>query len=335
MDKMSSSDHLQPGAPLSQSEMDEADDLFVSLTFGSGEEKQQSRADLKRWAGTDGRRLAYIAMQVHVDQLIDPHVATLRDRYPRHVTRVPAPTPGRPWARRMYAATGLSLAMVGAVVAINPVVSTQEIHAGIGDQASVELSDGSRVVLNTASSAVFENRIRSRALILLDGELLVSVAGSRYRPFQVFAGAARIRDIGTVFTVRRDAEKVAVAVIEGKVEVSAAAGTAPAFVDARQAAIVYGKTISRVQGGDLYESLVSWKDRRLEFTATPLKKLVEEVQRYRKQRIVFADRRAEAVRVTGGFSSADPDLLLRTLPAVAPVKVQFARNGEVFITSTD
>lgn len=99
-------------------------------------------------------------------------------------------------------------------------------------------------------------------------------------------------------------------------------------VGAKLEPAVQGDRITEVLGEAAYESSVSWKDRRLEFNAEPQHALIHELQRYRSQRVRSADPEAEGVRITGRFSTTDPDLLLRTLPSVAPVNVQFGRDGE-------
>lgn len=332
---MSTRSGQSPAGGLSQADMDEADELFVSLSFGSAQEKTEAGVALEQWAGNNPARLDYVRMQQAADQVVDHHLDELRNRYPRHPHTV-APRSGVlavQWLRSAYLSTGLMLGLAAAVVYVNPVLSSQQLETSVGEQVTVALGDGSSVLLNTNSTAVFDNRLRSRELTLNRGEVSLTVAHSSWRPFQVAAQAAVIRDIGTVFSVRSDTGKVAVAVVEGEVEISAATDRPPVRVQARQAAMVYGDQVSRVFEGAAYDALVSWRDRRLEFASAPLSSLVQEVQRYRTRPIVIADRKAEMVRVTGGFSSTDPDLLLRTLPAVAPVNVQFAQNGDVVISS--
>jgi transmembrane sensor len=334
MNEDSGATSARTAGALSQADMDEADELFVTLSFGAAHEKAAAGAALAQWAGADPARLRHIQLQQAADRVVDHHLDDLRRRYPRHIDRVSA---GRgavavPWVRSAWMATGLACALAVAVVAVNPVLSRQDMRSGIGEQSRIVLIDGTTALLGTDTAGVFESRLRSRAFTLEKGEALFTIAG-QWRPFQVTAQSATIRDIGTTFSVRRDASQVAVAVVEGEVEISVPSVARPVRVGARRAALVQASGISPVLDGAAYDAMVSWKDRRFEFNGTPLRTVADEVQRYRQARITFADHAAAAVRVTGGFSTLDPDLLLRTLPAVAPVTVQFGRDGEVIISS--
>lgn len=322
--------------PLTQLEMDEADDLFVSLAFGAGQEREWAEDALCRWAGANIERLDYLKKHNVVDRLIDNHLGELRVRYARPMNNS-SNARRRAWrstcTKFTYMLMGLACAVAAAVSYVNPILSKQEFHAAVGEQANVQLSDGSHVLLNTASSVVFEDRLRSREVTLVEGEVMLSVVHSELRPFEVVANTANIRDTGTVFSVRRNEHTVSVAVLEGQVQISVPAGGQPFVLGAERAAIVSDGQILPISDGPTFETLISWKDQRLEFTSEPLVSLVQEVQRYRKPKIRFSDRTAEAFRVTGGFSSADPDLLLKTLPDVVPVNVQFSPDGEVVISS--
>lgn len=325
---------IQPSL-LPQADIDAADELFVSLAFGSAEEKADAAVALRQWAGDRPERLRYIADQQAVDLILDSHADALRARYPRAVPSVSARRPWHAvtWMRWSYASGALASVLAAVAFVVNPVLSTEELRSATGELTHFTLSDGTRVSLNTASSAVFESRLRTREMNLLEGEALFSIADKHWRPFKVVAKTTTIRDIGTVFSVRRIGDDVAVAVIEGAVEISIPTSSLPLRLDARETAIAYGGPNPEVLRWENYEAMISWKDRRMEFTAEPLSWLITEVQRYRKQPIRFADPYAENIRVTGGFSSADPDMLLRTLPAVAPVNVRFEADGTAVISS--
>ncbi|KND57665.1 Iron siderophore sensor protein [Candidatus Burkholderia verschuerenii] len=196
---------------------------------------------------------------------------------------------------------------------INPVLSTQEFSSDIGAQRRVALSDGSSVLLNTSTSVVFENRLRSRDAHLRKGEALFSVLHSGLRPFEVTTRNVTVRDVGTIFSVRSDSDDVTVAVVEGQVELSSA-DQKVILSDDQAATIDASHLISRSDAQ--FQALVNWRNQRLEFKRTPLMLVVREIQRYSRRAISFEDVRVQGYRVTGGFSSADPDLLLKTLGSV-------------------
>ncbi|KWF63718.1 FecR family protein [Burkholderia pseudomultivorans] len=334
--------------PLTQAEIDEADDLLVSLTFGSDAEKSRARAELESWAGDIPERRQYLSDHHAAERVVDALSDDLGRLYKRHIgpaaasppprpeVRVARPLPsGRPAGVRV-ATYGAALALFGAVITlwiVNPVLTSQHLRTAVGEHVDVALDDGSHVTLNTDTELTFVNRLRSRDATIQRGEALFSVAHSLVRSFDVSVGTANVRDIGTRFTVRKMADGVDVAVLEGQVELTASAGAAPVPLLAGQAARADRVGNVELQGQQQFDAMVSWKDNRLQFNGTPLRDVVHEVQRYRKQPIVLADARVGDYRVTGGFSSADPDLLLKTLSSVVPVTVEFQRAGTAVIAS--
>lgn len=329
---------------LNQSERDHADDLFSSSKFGNAQQKKAALAAIDTWAAQIPERLAYIAELEAADRAVDSNLAALRSRYPRQFdNRTPAPSKPARAVRVSGLWPGIALACcamaVTAVWVINPVQSRQDMSSSIGQQSSLDLDDGSHVLLNTNTAIRFVNRLRSRELTLERGEALFSVKHSTLRPFHVYAGTAEIRDVGTQFSVRLldgadGADRgVSVAVLEGQVSVTSSADAPPTLLTAHEALRTNGTTVVPVTGSGAVTAMLDWTERRLDFDATSISDVIDELQRYRKQPIVLADKRAGTFRVTGGFSIADPDQLLKTLPSVAPVTVTMKPDGTAVVAS--
>lgn len=324
--------------PLSQSERNHADDLFSSAKFGDTQQKKAALAAIEAWAGQIPERLAYLAELEAADRAVDTNLAALRSRYPRQVdNRTPPPAEPARTARVPALWPGIALACCAmamtTVWVINPVQSRQDMSSSIGQQSSLDLDDGSHVLLNTNTAIRFVNRLRSRELTLERGEALFSVNHSALRPFHVYAGTAEIRDVGTQFSVRLLDSGVSVAVLEGQVSVTSSASAPPTLLTAHEALRTNGTTVVPVTGSEAVSAMLDWTDRRLDFNATRISDVIEELQRYRAQPIVLADARAGTYRVTGGFSIADPDQLLKTLPSVAPVTVTVKPDGTAVVAS--
>lgn len=93
-----------------------------------------------------------------------------------------------------------------------------------GEKLSVDLEDGSKVMLSPRSRvAMQETHSEDVALRLEEGRVACQVTKDKARKFSVLAGEVTVRVIGTTFSVERRAlgeeEKVAVDVAEGIVEV--------------------------------------------------------------------------------------------------------------------
>lgn len=324
--------------PLSQSERDTADDLFASAKFGDIAQRKSAQTALDSWTGGDSERLAHIASLEAANRAVEINVGTLRNRYPRHIeSREPAAAAIARAPRLSRFWPGIAMACCAMVAAatwvINPVLSHQNTSSAVGQQLAFDLDDGSRVLLNTDTAVRFVNRLHSRELTLEKGEAMFSVVHSSVRPFHVYAGTADIRDVGTQFSVRLLPTGVSVAVLEGQVSVTPSADTPPALLTANEAVRTDGATMVPVNGAQAVDAMLSWKDQRLDFDNTSIVDVIGDLQRYRLKPIVLADNKAGKFRVSGGFSIADPEQLLKTLPSVAPVTVTMKPDGTAVIAS--
>ncbi|MCA8095244.1 FecR domain-containing protein [Burkholderia anthina] len=321
---------------LSQPDKDEIEFLFVSLWHGEEQEQADARSSLDALKLRSPMHRDYIARQEQENDEISLNAAVLRQRYVRVLSPEPFLVPAQGGAVRYrfptaWVSGGLMLAAIAAVVvwSVNPVLSRRIGTASIGYQTTLPLDDGSEVLLNTDTSVLYLNRLRSREIILERGEAMFRVAHSAWRPFFVRAGSAEIEDVGTTFSVRRRTNGVDVAVLEGQVAVTPALSSPAVQLAKDQAIRTTGANIEAVNP----DALVAWKDRRLDFDNTPLKEVVSELARYRAASIIFVDDRAGQARISGGFSTVDIDRILKTLPQVAAVKVMFRADGTAMIAS--
>ncbi|MFM0501757.1 FecR family protein [Paraburkholderia caffeinilytica] len=320
--------------PLSQPDKDEIESLFVSLWHGEGQEQADARGKLEALKQNSAAHRDYISRQEQVNDQIGWNAAKLRQRYVRVLAPAPAVVPAHRGALSYrtpitwVSGTFLLVAAV-AVWSINPVLSQRTGAASIGQQTTLPLDDGSEVLLNTDTSIRYLNRLRSREIVLERGEALFKVSHNVWRPFFVRAGDAEIRDIGTTFSVRRRTSGVDVAVLEGQVAISLPTPSQPIQLAQNQAVRTSGADVATADPN----ALVAWKDRRVDFDGASLKNVVSELGRYRVAPIILADDRAGRARISGGFSTADIDQLLRTLPHVAPVNVTFRADGAAVIAS--
>ncbi len=102
----------------------------------------------------------------------------------------------------------------------NRMPSVQRYQTASGKVSSVQLADGSTVVLGGQSSFTVKFTTAQRAVTLEQGEAWFNVSRDRLRPFTVAAGPRTITAVGTAFDVRRDSDQVVVTVTEGSVDVA-------------------------------------------------------------------------------------------------------------------
>lgn len=315
---------------LSQQDRDVIDELQVSLACGDEPERRRACLSLDALRRSSPEHRDYIDTQHAADDRINIYLSALRYRYPRYLTR---PSDSRSFwnypARSWIVAGSLALSALTALWMFNPELSHQDGVSAIGQQQELTLADGTHVLLNTGSSIHFSNRLRSREIVLEQGEALFSVVHSALRPSHVRAREADIVDVGTQFSVRLRQTGIDVAVLEGQVIVSLADRPQPVDLNANQAIRTDGTQVMP----QLASTLTAWKDRRLIFDHASLSQVVDELQRYASFPIRLVDVRAAQTRISGGFSSTDPRELIKILPTVAPVSVQFGPDGTARIAS--
>ncbi|MBL8270215.1 FecR family protein [Steroidobacter sp.] len=203
----------------------------------------------------------------------------------------------------------------------------------VGGLASVPMSDGSVVTLNTDTELRVEVTAQERRVNLTQGEAYFEVAKDAARPFIVSAGHRQVVAVGTKFSVRRVADDVQVVVTEGAVKVSNTdqAGQAMTALPAGTIARTKGEGVI-VQEKPLQEVLdyVSWRGGVLVFRDTTLASAIAEFNRYNQRKIVIDDSSVAALRIAGSFRSSNVDEFVWLLEHGYPVRTEL-RDDRIVI----
>lgn len=196
----------------------------------------------------------------------------------------------------------------------------QTYRTALGEHKTFTLADGSRLDLDTDSEITVRYSHRARELTLTRGQAAFAVAHGDARPFDVFAGQGRVRDVGTQFDVRRYDDRVAVTVLEGAVEVK---GPSAAVRQLRQ-----GERISFTPQGDFSpletadaNAVAAWREGRLVFHSRPLGEVLAELGRYHSASLTVTSSRLLNIKVSGVFPTDNLNLALNTITATLPVKL--------------
>lgn len=189
-----------------------------------------------------------------------------------------------------------------------------------GERRMIELADGSRVWLNSASALSVDFSASRRSLHLYGGEALFEVAKDAQRPFVVHAGDGEVTAVGTRFDVDSRGPEVQVAVSEGVVRVEAGGKPAVRLAAGERLAYRGEAAPGPVQPLDL-DSASAWQRGKLIFNQRPLGEVLAELERYLPGRILLTDASLRRHKVSGVFDLDDPDALLQTLQRLQPVRV--------------
>lgn len=189
----------------------------------------------------------------------------------------------------------------------------------VGEQRTVRLSDGSRVVLNTDTKIAVDYDRGERRVRLVRGEALFDVAKNPDRPFIVAAEGQEVRALGTSFVVRDEGNAIAVTLIEGKVAVtprkSALKAEAARVVLAPGERVrVSDETAAKVDRPRM-ETVTAWRSGQILLDNTPLSQAVAEMNRYSPTPLELETERIAGLRVSGIFKSSEIDAFARTVSA--------------------
>ncbi|MGY6276444.1 FecR domain-containing protein [Methylomonas sp. MgM2] len=191
-----------------------------------------------------------------------------------------------------------------------------DYHTVTGELREIQLSDGSRVLLNTNSAVSVNYDNTTRQIVLHHGQALFTVAKDQ-RPFEVRTDDVGVRALGTVFEVdRHDPQELSVLVQQHAVRVDLLgrqnnSGGIELQVG-QKLRYRHDGLLQDVESTDFNQDS-AWQSRRLFINDRPLAELVAELNRYRVGRIFVTDERLDNLRVTGVFSLDKPDDILRSV----------------------
>jgi transmembrane sensor len=205
-----------------------------------------------------------------------------------------------------------------------------------GQRVTVQLSDGTRLVLAPASRLrVPVNYGRSVREVHLEGEALFDVVHDARRPFRVLAKNAVAEDLGTRFAVRAYAEDsaVAVAVAEGVVALGragASSASGRAAGDVAQGVILRPGELGtlapdgrvRMDTGAVARAHLMWAEEgRLWFVETPLPEALRALGRWYDLDVRLEAPALAARTITAEFGAQSPDEAVRALALAVDARV--------------
>lgn len=229
-----------------------------------------------------------------------------------------------------FALAGIGALIIGLVSAVLPgsFTAVQTYQTARGEQRTFMLADGSSVELNTASKVEINYSFGCRCLRLLEGEAVFKAGHGDLRSFEVKVGNGTVRDIGTEFWIRQEKSRMAVAVIEGAVEVSPKPGVAYARVNAGEH-FAYDNNGRQLDASSAaLADLIAWRAGNIVFRDTPLTEVLAEFARYHNINIEMDGRMAD-YHLSGRFASSDLDGLLKLIQSAYPVNVLRPASGRL------
>ena len=220
------------------------------------------------------------------------------------------------------AASLTAVAGVGWVLKDRLSLSTQR-----GELRNVPLADHSLATVNTDSRIDVDMTAKIRHVKLVKGEAWFAVAHDPEVPFVVSAGDARVRAVGTAFSVRRRDTGVDVLVTEGVVEAwSVRDSDARVRLAVGHEAFVpfAGGTVAAAYQPDEVERQLAWRERKIILQHETLGDAADEFNRYNREQIVISDPALRGEKLVGGFEVDKPESFARAVHSAMNVPVEIA-----------
>jgi transmembrane sensor len=232
--------------------------------------------------------------------------------------RLTALRPSRPPRRwlpvlpRVAVAVLMIAALVGAYSLYTPKPKGTPYATSVGGHETIVLADGSRIDLNTDTAIRVSETSGERRIDLEKGEAYFQVVHDASRPLVVISGDGRVTDLGTKFSVRREPDRLVVAVVEGRVNYGAPRVAQPVLLTAGDTMIASANrvTVARKSQHELANEL-GWRRGIVVFNGTPLADAVREINRYNSRKIALADPKLANVKLTATVSANDPQQFIR------------------------
>lgn len=236
---------------------------------------------------------------------------------------------------RIVAAVGMAMlggAAAFSFLALRP--SDRIFSTAVGGHEIVTLPDKTQIELNTNTSIRTRVTAAERTVWLEKGEALFTVQHDATHPFVVIAGNRRITDLGTQFSIRRDNDRLKVALFSGRAyldQTNNPASGSSALLKPGDVAIATnrGLKVSTEASRDLAASL-GWRSGTVVFDHTTLADAVTEFNRYSDHKLAVVDPSVGRITIGGTFEVRNVSAFADIVKHAIGLRIE-ERNGKTVI----
>lgn len=238
-------------------------------------------------------------------------------------------------SRRYFLAAGsLAASAAGGAVVLSELGFLPPVNAmladyatGIGEQRTVELSDGSTITLDGGTTLSLDYSASTRHLMLTSGAAVFDVVPDAARPFVVTAANGNTTAVGTSFSVKHGEDDVSVECLEGQITVQCRSNSK--LVDGE--AISYSDVGLGEKVAADAETAAAWRRGLLVFKDRSLADVVSDLNRHRRGKVVIASSNLRSRRMSGVFHLDRPNEILAHLEETLQVRQVHLIGGIVLL----
>lgn len=304
------------------------------IRLASREMERQELERLEAWLAEDDSHASAFARERALWQDLD----AVSDSFQQYNIVAPGMRPAavqkRPRISRRRIVRAIPLALTASLVAMffGPTLLIEmqsDFRTGAGEIRSIELSDGSTVLLDSATAIAVNIEGERRVVQLLKGGAWFQVQHES-RPFLVEAMDGVTRDVGTAFEVQREEEAVQVSVTEGAVEVQNRASDAIFPLKAGQRARYSDDGLVPMPSRPV-ATLASWRNGEILFDQQDVEGAILKIARYRNPPVWLLGDFDALLPVSGVFLISRPDEALKTIARMRDLQMIELPGGIVIL----
>lgn len=207
-----------------------------------------------------------------------------------------------------------------------------QIAAGVGEQKSVQLPDGSTIWLNQNSSIAYAKNMahENERHVTLKGEAFFEVAKNKEKPFVIDALETKTEVVGTSFNIqaREGSQTVAITVVTGKVLFSGKKGNEQLTLEKGTAGIYTIASRSLQKQAIANSNALFWKTGQLQFNNAPLQQVLNDISQYYGVQFQLHDSTLANQRITTLFTNEKLEDMLPVLEMM--LDVSFDKKGTTY-----
>lgn len=202
---------------------------------------------------------------------------------------------------------------------------------GAGEQKTVQLADGSVVLLNQNSTLYYSSTYDKADLriVRLEGEAFFDIAHDPEQPFKIYTAESEVNVLGTSFNVRAypQEETTEVDVVSGKVKFVSRDQTHEAILLPEDRGVLSHEENQMEAIEDVLPNAHSWRTGKLQFRNSPLEDVINAVERHYLVSIETESLRSKDCPLTLGFIDNDFETILETLKLQYKIEVDSVDKG--------
>ncbi len=205
-------------------------------------------------------------------------------------------------------------------------IAYQKVYVPAGEQLRMLMADGTSVLLNSETTLEYPTRFdRRNRNVRLQGEAYFEVAKDPHRPFRVETGDLTVRVLGTRFNLNTSApESTLLYLQEGRVNIEEHLSGKRRSYDITPGQLFEMNRISGrcslLPNADT-AAVVGWMHKRYYFKNTPLKDLLEFLERNYGVTCRVTDSRLYKYTYTINFNNESVDQILSAMERITPMRI--------------